>query len=149
MRNAVGWRCMGHRLGRRRLAATDVASIVTPQTPFLRWHRQLIARKWNAQRGDEAVVRACSRENPALGGEDGRREPDVGYNAVSSAAPEECRPSSQPVYGWRGIPKSFMGFRRAPERPHVVADLSEGAPGVRIAGRGTSSRRRSGPGAAW
>jgi putative transposase len=33
----------GHRLGRRRLR--DVATIVTPDT-ILRWHRQLIARKW-------------------------------------------------------------------------------------------------------
>jgi hypothetical protein len=34
---------LGHRLGRRRLR--DVATIVTPDT-ILRWHRQLIARKW-------------------------------------------------------------------------------------------------------
>ena len=33
----------GHQLGRRRLR--DVATIVTPDT-ILRWHRQLIARKW-------------------------------------------------------------------------------------------------------
>jgi putative transposase len=33
----------GHRLGRRRLS--QVATIVTPDT-ILRWHRQLIARKW-------------------------------------------------------------------------------------------------------
>jgi hypothetical protein len=33
----------GQRLGRRRVAA--VATIVTPDT-ILRWHRQLIARKW-------------------------------------------------------------------------------------------------------
>src|SRR5579864_7660584 len=33
----------GHRLGRRRLR--QVATIVSPDT-ILRWHRQLIARKW-------------------------------------------------------------------------------------------------------
>src|SRR6266851_9181896 len=33
----------GHRLGRRGLR--QVATIVTPDT-ILRWHRQLIARKW-------------------------------------------------------------------------------------------------------
>src|SRR4029450_7574816 len=34
---------IGHRLGPRILA--DVATIVTPET-ILRWHRELIARKW-------------------------------------------------------------------------------------------------------
>ena len=33
----------GHRLGRRRLG--EIATIVTPDT-ILRWHRELIARKW-------------------------------------------------------------------------------------------------------
>src|SRR5580765_8201525 len=33
----------GHRLGRKVLS--DVATLVTPDT-LLRWHRQLIARKW-------------------------------------------------------------------------------------------------------
>jgi len=37
------WARHGHRLGRRRLS--EVATIVTPDT-ILRWHRQLIARKW-------------------------------------------------------------------------------------------------------
>jgi putative transposase len=34
---------LGHRLGRRLLA--EVTTIVTPDT-ILRWHRELIARKW-------------------------------------------------------------------------------------------------------
>jgi len=34
---------LGERLGRRVLA--EVASLVTPET-ILRWHRELIARKW-------------------------------------------------------------------------------------------------------
>ena len=37
----------GHGLGRRALA--EVATLVTPDT-ILRWHRQLIARKWTTVR---------------------------------------------------------------------------------------------------
>jgi hypothetical protein len=46
----------GYQLGRRRLR--DVATIVTPDT-VLRWHRQLIARKWtHARRGGRPGVLA-------------------------------------------------------------------------------------------
>ena len=61
----------GHRLGRRVLR--EVATLVTPDT-ILRWHRQLIARKWTAMRrpvGRPAVRREIreltvrmARENP-------------------------------------------------------------------------------------
>jgi hypothetical protein len=64
----------GHRLGRRALA--DVATLVTPDT-ILRWHRQLIARKWTAERrrvGRPGVLREIrhlsirmARENPTWG----------------------------------------------------------------------------------
>jgi putative transposase len=60
----------GHRLGRRQLR--PVATIVTPDT-ILRWHRQLIARKWTyatrpGRRGVLAEIRRLvvrmAEENP-------------------------------------------------------------------------------------
>jgi putative transposase len=64
----------GHRLGRRRLAA--IATIVTPDT-ILRWHRQLVARKWTCakRRGGRPGVLAeirrlvvrMAQENPTWG----------------------------------------------------------------------------------
>jgi hypothetical protein len=65
---------VGGRLGRRIL--TPVATIVTPDT-ILRWHRQLIARKWTSHRRRPGrpsvlleirllVVRMAS-ENPSWG----------------------------------------------------------------------------------
>jgi transposase len=64
----------GHRLGRRRLR--DIATIVTPDT-ILRWHRQLIARKWTyaRRRGGRPGVLAeirrlvvrMAEENPTWG----------------------------------------------------------------------------------
>ena len=64
----------GHRLGRRRLG--EVATIVTPDT-ILRWHRQLIARKWTyaKTRGGRPGVLAeirrlvvrMAEENPTWG----------------------------------------------------------------------------------
>jgi transposase InsO family protein len=64
----------GHRLGRTVLG--EVATLVTPDT-ILRWHRQLIARKWTAQRrrvGRPGVLREIrqltirmARENSTWG----------------------------------------------------------------------------------
>jgi putative transposase len=63
----------GHRLGRRGLR--QVARIVTPDT-ILRWHRQLIARKWTyakRRRGRPGVLAEIRRLVVRSG-----REPDVG-----------------------------------------------------------------------
>ena len=64
---------LGHRLGRSLLA--QVATIVTPEK-ILRWHRELVARKWTyrARRGRPAGVQARLRalvirmaiENPTM-----------------------------------------------------------------------------------
>src|SRR5258705_9676728 len=63
-----------YRLGRRRLR--EIATIVTPDT-LLRWHRQLIARKWtyakpaSSRRGALAEIRQLvvrmAAENPTWG----------------------------------------------------------------------------------
>ena len=62
---------LGHRLGRRLLA--QVATIVTPDT-ILRWHRELVARKWTYRAGHcrraglqarlAALVIRMATENP-------------------------------------------------------------------------------------
>ena len=64
----------GHRLGRRLLS--QVATIVTPDT-ILRWHRQLIARKWTYAKGRcrrpgvlaeiRRLVVRMAEENPTWG----------------------------------------------------------------------------------
>src|SRR6478672_9721936 len=63
----------GHRVGRRRLR--QIATIVTPDT-ILRWHRQLIARKWTyatrlGRRGILAEIQRLvvriAEENPTRG----------------------------------------------------------------------------------
>jgi len=69
-----------HRLGRQ--ALREVATIVTPDT-LLRWHRQLVARKWTYTRrrtslsGVRAEIRQLVRrmagENPTWGSYEGRR----------------------------------------------------------------------------
>src|SRR5437660_10019772 len=69
-RLAVG----AYRLGRR--ALRDVATIVTPDT-LLRWHRQLIARKWTYAHGRSSrrgvlveirrLVVRMAEENPTWG----------------------------------------------------------------------------------
>jgi len=65
---------LGHRLGRRRL--TQVTTVVTPDT-ILRWHRELIARKWTyrgsrpSRCGLQAHIRTLivrmAAENPTWG----------------------------------------------------------------------------------
>jgi transposase InsO family protein len=71
----------GHRLGRRRLEA--VATIVTPDT-ILRWHRQLIARKWTyaKRRGGRPGVPAEIRSLVVRMAED---NPTWGYTRIVGA----------------------------------------------------------------
>jgi hypothetical protein len=56
---------LAHRLGRRLLR--DVASVATPDTS-LRWHRQLIARKWTSgRRRTRRITTSSCRTTPHCG----------------------------------------------------------------------------------
>ena len=67
-------RLAGHRLGRHLLA--QVATLVTPDT-ILRWHRELVARKWTYRVGSghrpglqahlRALVIRMATDNPTWG----------------------------------------------------------------------------------
>ena len=131
----------GHRLGRRRLR--EVATIVTPDT-ILRWHRQLIARKWTyaKRRGGRPGVLAEIRR---LVRADGRGESHVGLHPDPRRA-EERRPSGQPVDD-RPDPEGARACRRCPSgRPRGRRFC--GRTGARSPAR-ISSRPRSGRGAGW
>ena len=100
----------GHRLGRRRLR--DVATIVTPDT-ILRWHRQLIARKWTyaKRRGGRPGVRAEIRRLAVRMAEE---NPTSGYTrilgALKNVGHRASRSSIARILKAHGIPP-------VPERP--------------------------------
>jgi len=70
----------GHRVGRRRLR--QVATIVTPDT-ILRWHRQLIARKWTY--GSPPGRRAVLKEIQLLVVRMAEENPTWGYTRIQGA----------------------------------------------------------------
>ena len=100
----------GHRLGRRRLR--DVATIVTPDT-ILRWHRQLIARKWTyaKRRGGRPGVLAKIRRLVVRMAEE---NPTWGYTrilgALKNVGHQVSRSSIARILKAHGIPP-------VPERP--------------------------------
>ena len=69
-----------YRVGRG--ALQDIATIATPDT-LLRWHRQLIARKWT-YRPKARTARRVARD-PAAGCPHGGGESDVGYTRIQGA----------------------------------------------------------------
>lgn len=85
LRLTDGQRCrlaaVGHRLGRHRLH--EVATIVTLDT-ILRWHRQLIARKWTTERrrvGRPGVLAEIGRLTVRMA----RENPTWGYTRMQGA----------------------------------------------------------------
>src|SRR5687768_16248099 len=73
---------LGQRLGRGMLR--EVATLVTPDT-ILRWHRDLIARKWTYARR-RPVRPAVLRRDSAPGRPDGDGESELGLHAHSRSA---------------------------------------------------------------
>jgi hypothetical protein len=82
---------IGQRFGRRMLA--NVSTIVTPDT-ILRWHRELIARKWTyapSRVGRPGVQVEIRRRGP-----DGGRQSELGLHPDPRRA-QETRPSGRPL----------------------------------------------------
>jgi hypothetical protein len=117
----------GYQLGRQVLL--QIATIVTPDT-ILRWHRQLIVRKWtypNKRVGRQSVLAEIRRlvvrmaeENPTWGYTDPGRPQECG----ASRGPLDDRPDSE----------STRCITRA-GAPDVVADVSSRALGRDRRGR--------------
>ena len=100
-----------YRLGRGRLR--EIATVVTPDT-MLRWHRQLIARKWTYAQTLPSR-QGSARGDSASGGADGGRESDVGLHTHPRRA-EECRASRGPLDD-RPDSEGRTACRLVPERP--------------------------------
>ena len=131
----------GHRSGRRGLR--QVATIVTPDT-ILRWHRQLIARKWTYAkgRGGRSGVLAEIRRLVVRMAEG---EPDVGLyadpGALKNVGHRVGRSTIARILKAHGLPP-------VPELTLPVVKRFCGRIGVRSPAQ-ISSRPRCGRGAAW
>ena len=120
---------LGERLGRRVLA--EVTSLVTPET-ILRWHRELIARKWtygSSRHGRPGVQAEIRRLVVQMASEN----PSWGYTRIQGALKNlghsVARATVARILRREGIPPS----RRAPDPvAHVSARTLERAAGRRL-----------------
>jgi hypothetical protein len=121
-----------YRLGRQ--ALREVATIVTPDT-VLRWHRQLIARKWTypTRAGRRGVLTEIRR----LGGPDGSGQSDLRLHADPRGV-EERRAPRRPFHDRADLEGG--GRSAGAGAPDVVADV--GATGL-CAPAGLEARPRS------
>ena len=120
---------LGERLGRRVLA--EVTSLVTPET-ILRWHRELIARKWTygAQRHGRPGVQAEIRQLVVQMAID---NPSWGYTRIQGALKNlghrVARATVARILKQQGIPPSrerpmqWRTFLRAHWRALLAADF--------------------------
>jgi len=118
-----------HRLGRKRLS--QVATIVTPDT-ILRWHRQLIARKWTdarrrpgrpgVRREIHQLISRLAEENPTWGYSriQGALK-NVGHRVARSTIARVLKASGLPPVPER--PTSWQTFLRAHWGAIAGADL--------------------------
>jgi hypothetical protein len=141
-RRLAGW---AYRVGRRTLR--DIATIATPDT-LLRWHRQLIARKWTYGRTSvnrrqvlveiRRLVVRMAEENPMWG-----------YTRIQGALKADSRRAEE-----RGSPRGAIDDSAHPQggrpparaaAPDLMAAVSQGA--LASSPAQTFSRRKCGPGA--
>ena len=119
---------IGQRLGRRILA--DIATIVTPDT-ILRWHRELIARKWTyttARPGRPGVQAEIRRLAVRMATDN----PSWGYTRIQGALKNlghrVARSTIAKILKEQGIPPSrerpmtWLTFLRAHWQALVAAD---------------------------
>ena len=117
----------GHRLGRQVLR--QIANVVTPDT-ILRWHRQLILRKWtyaNKRSGRHSVLAEIRRLVVRMA-----EENHLGLYTDPRRS-EECRTSCRPLDDCPDSQEARLTAGAG--APNVVADISPSALGRNSRGR--------------